>query len=101
MTNNIIIIILVILNFFAFILGLLCGKILLNNSQANIGSQSFFKQQKQSNTVEKSTISIDDSKYVVDIKTTDLEKKYDSLGETKQSTEQISSSINKLKNLKK
>lgn len=101
MTNDIIIIILVILNFFAFILGLLCGKILLNNSQANIGSQSFFNQQKQSSTAEKSTISIDDSKYVVDIKTTDLEKKYDSLGETKQSTEQISSSINKLKNLKK
>lgn len=100
MTNNIIIIILVILNFFAFILGLLCGKILLNNSQTNTGSQSFFKQQKQSNA-EKNSISIDESKYVIDIKTTDLEKKYDSLGETKQSTEQISSSINKLKNLKK
>lgn len=101
MTNNIIIIILVILNFFAFVLGLLCGKILLNNSQTNTGSQSFFKQQNQSNAKEKGTISIDDSKYVIDIKTTDLEKKYDSLGETKQSTEQISSSINKLKNLKK
>jgi DNA polymerase III alpha subunit (gram-positive type) len=48
----------------------------------------------------KNNISIDDTKYVVDIKTTGLEKKYDSLGETKQSSEDITGSINKLKQLK-
>jgi hypothetical protein len=98
MTNSIIIIfILLILNVVSFILGLLCGKILLSSTTTH-NTESFFKQQ---NRKEKNTISIDDTKYVVDIKTDNLEKKYDKLGDTKQSTEQISSSINKLKNLKK
>ena len=98
MTNSIIIIlILLILNFFSFILGLLCGRIFMS-SKATHDTESFFKQQ---NKKEKHTISIDDTKYVVDINTDNLEKKYDKLGDTKQSTEQISSSINKLKNLKK
>lgn len=98
MTNNVIIIlILLILNFFSFVLGLLCGKILLS-SKVSDTTESFFKQQ---NKKEKNAISIDDTKYVIDIKTDNLEKKYDKLGDTKQSTEQISSSIDKLKNLKK
>lgn len=101
MTNNLMITILLILNIFAFILGLLCGKLLLQNPQSNNEVKSFFKQQKTISNVEKNNISIDDTKYVVDIKTDGLEKKYDSLGDKKESTEQISSSINKLKNLKK
>lgn len=46
------------------------------------------------------SISIDETKFVTDIKTDNLEKKYQSLGDIKQSTESISQSINKLKNMK-
>lgn len=46
-------------------------------------------------------ITIDESKYVTDIKTSGMEKKYENLGETKVSEENIESSINKLKNIKR
>jgi hypothetical protein len=46
-------------------------------------------------------ISIDSTKVVTDIKTDNLEKKYESLGEVKHSEDSISGSINKLKNLKR
>jgi hypothetical protein len=58
---------------------------------------SFFQEQKKDKTV----VSIDDTKYVVDIKTSEMEKKYESLGEIKESEEDIISSINKLKNMKR
>jgi hypothetical protein len=45
-------------------------------------------------------ISIDNTKVVTDIKTDNLEKKYESLGDIKNSGDDISGSINKLKNLK-
>ena len=45
-------------------------------------------------------ITINDAKFVVDIKTDGLEKKYDNLGEVKNSDENIQSSVNKLKNMK-
>lgn len=48
-----------------------------------------------------SNIKIDDRKFVVDINTGGIEKKYDELGETKVSDENISSSVNKLKGMKK
>jgi hypothetical protein len=48
-----------------------------------------------------STIEIDDRKFVVDVSTTGIEKKYGELGETKVSDENISSSVNKLKGMKK
>jgi hypothetical protein len=46
------------------------------------------------------SISIDSSKFVVDIKTDGLEKKYQNLGEIKGTNESIESSVNKLKNMK-
>jgi hypothetical protein len=46
-------------------------------------------------------VEIDDSKYVTEINTKGLEKKYSSIGEKKESKDDISSSIDKLKNLKK
>ena len=49
----------------------------------------------------KSTIEIDDRKFVVDVSTAGIEKKYGELGETKVSDENISSSVNKLKGLKR
>ena len=46
-------------------------------------------------------IKIDDSKYVTNVSTDNLEKKYNSLGDIKESSENIESSITKLKNLKR
>ncbi len=54
------------------------------------------------NNLNKSTnISIDETKIVTKIKTDHLEKKYDSFGDKKETTENILESVNKLKNFKK
>ena len=47
-----------------------------------------------------SVIEIDDTKYVSKIQTSNLEKKYEKLGETKRADNDTTSSVNKLKNLK-
>lgn len=49
----------------------------------------------------KKSIKIDEKKFVVDIKTAGMEKKYDSLGKLTKTNEDISNSVNKLKNLRK
>ena len=92
--------ILLFLNFLFFEVGYILGKI---NSTKVIESQSksFFSQNLKSTEDKKEKITIDERKHVVDIKTSGLEKKYDTLGETKKSDENIESSINKLKNLKR
>jgi len=59
--------------------------------------RSFFSE---NNKASKPKINIDDTKVVTDIKTDELEKKYEHLGDIKNSNENISSSINKLKNMK-
>jgi hypothetical protein len=46
------------------------------------------------------TISIDEKVHITDIKTDGMIKKYDNLGEVKNSNENISHSIQKLKQLK-
>jgi hypothetical protein len=58
----------------------------------------FRKNNTQVSTKDK--IQIDDKTFVTDIKTDNLEKKYKDLGDIKTSNENISSSINKLKNMK-
>lgn len=45
-------------------------------------------------------VDIDETKVVVAIKTDNMEKKYENLGDVKKSEENITGSINKLKNLK-
>jgi hypothetical protein len=82
-----------------FLLGILVGRLLSFNG--------VYKNEPITKTissiVNKNTgqpISIDTSKFVVDIKTDGLEKKYEQLGEIKQSQETIASSVNKLKNMK-
>lgn len=98
-TLNILLAILVLLNIVFFILGYVFAKI--NSSQQISGSQpnSFFSKNKSSENNNK--ITIDERKFVTDIKTSDMEKKYDNLGETKVSEENIQSSIDKLKNIKR
>lgn len=49
----------------------------------------------------KKSIEIDEKKIVIDIKTGGMEKKYESLGKLTKTDEDISNSVNKLKNLRK
>ena len=92
-------ILVLILSINTFVAGYVIGK--QNSSQGLIeASGSFFKQQKTNTNTQRTNIEIDDKKFVGDIKTDTLEKKYDSLGETKTSSENISGAINKLKNMK-
>jgi pectate lyase len=102
MIDNTIIIALIILILIinSFVVGYLLGRSSNNTGVLNTKTQSFFKQQ-DSLLKDNSSIFIDDKKFVVDIKTEGLEKKYDSLGDIKKSEENISNSVNKLKNLKR
>jgi len=91
---------LLILGVCLFLIGYFVGKQSntgVCNTVINSKPTSFFQETKKDKTV----VSIDDTKYVVDIKTSGMEKKYESLGEINQSEEDISTSINKLKNMKR
>jgi hypothetical protein len=100
-TIYILLIILILLNIVFFFLGYFLGR--LGSSQTILGSQpvSFFDKSKSNNDNPVNKIIIDESKYVTDIKTSGMEKKYENLGETKISEESIESSINKLKSIKR
>lgn len=96
MNKDILIIaILIILNIISMLIGYLLGRL--------GGSESvsiFEKKSKDKNKVVKTDVDIDETKYVINIKTEGLEKKYGSLGDIKQSQENIQNSVNKLKNMK-
>ena len=81
----------------SFLFGYFFGHYTHKNGVNN--NVSFFTKQKENNQL-KSEISIDDKKFVTEIKTNNLEKKYNSLGDIKSTSENISDSVNKLKNLK-
>jgi hypothetical protein len=100
-TICILLIILILLNVVFFFLGYSIGR--LNSSQTNVESQpiSFFNKSKSDSDKMINKITINESKYVTDIETSGMEKKYETLGETKISQENIESSINKLKNIKR
>lgn len=87
--------------YIGYCLGKKHATIITHHDQA---PQSFFKKNtssKNNNDNSIKSIDIDESKVVVALDTNDLEKKYEKLGETKKSHENISGSIDKLKNLKK
>jgi hypothetical protein len=98
--NNIVVILIVVIVINTFFTGYFLGRFTSHNGVYNDKPKSFFKQQ-DSKKQEISDISIDNKKFVVDIKTEGLEKKYDSLGDVKTTEENISNSVNKLKNLKR
>jgi hypothetical protein len=93
-------IVLLVLNLFSFAFGLILGQLWTSSSVYNNleKPKSFLQKNNESN---KEKISIDDKKIVLDIKTGGMEKKYENLGEVKQSSDTISSSVDKLKQLKK
>lgn len=83
-----------------FLIGYFFGKQSANgvyNTAINKPS-NFFDNTKEAN---KNKLEINDTKFVTEIKTDGMVKKYEALGETKQSTENITESISKLKNLKR
>jgi cytoskeletal protein RodZ len=90
--------ILIIINVVIFIIGYLLGKNHTSFLPQHDKPKSFF----DTNTTEnnKTNISINEKKFVVDIKTNDLEKKYETLGDTKKTQENITNSVNKLKSMK-
>lgn len=92
--------VLLVIGVLLFLIGYLYGKAVGNGVLSEHQELLGFRN-KRVNTVQRQQVSIDDTKFVVDIKTDDLEKKYDQLGEVKQSDESIDSSVNKLKNLKR
>lgn len=94
-TTDIMIIILVIMNIISFGIGYLLAK--LNFGYINIIPNKEHQVVQQV----KHNISIDDTKFVTKISTDGMEKKYNCLGETTVIAEDINSSVNKLKNLKK
>jgi hypothetical protein len=102
LSENILLAIIIIININTFIIGYLLGRYCYLNGVTNNSSSSFFSQQKYSQPQKSiNNIEIDDKKVVTKIKTEGLEKKYDSLGEIKQTSENINNSVDKLKNLKK
>jgi hypothetical protein len=103
MDNNqlLIIVFTIVLVLVLLLIGYILGKISPNYGviQDTKSVKGFFSD--NSSQTKSAAPSIDSSKVVIDIKTEGMEKKYDSLGETTQSTENISNSINKLKNMKR
>jgi cytochrome c biogenesis protein ResB len=97
--NLIIICIIVSLQILVFCGGIVVGKMIGNS--INNGQYNTMSNKTQGSTNNKSNISIDSKTFVTDIKTEGMEKKYDSLGDIERSEENISSSINKLKNIKR
>lgn len=94
------VLILSLINILSFFLGYILGKLrpisgVSNSSQAYFGSPG-----NKLNTNNRTKISIDDTKFVTEIKTEGLEKKYNDLGDKTISNENIGNSISKLKNMK-
>lgn len=87
-----------ILAIICFGIGYILGTLSKHSGVSNISPKSFFVKESDQ---PKQTIAIDDRKYVTDIKTSGLEKKYDNLGDVKNTNENITSSVDKLKNLKR
>ena len=95
MDNNLIYLLLTI-NVISFLLGYIFGKFqIIQTKDTKINySNKIIKRENQNG------IEIDDKKVVVKIDTKGLEKKYDSLGDVRNTQDNISESVNKLKNLK-
>jgi hypothetical protein len=91
---------LVISHIVCLILGYILGQ-LRSISGVSISGQPNKVLQSIVNKDTKQSISIDSSKFVTSITTEGMQKKYTTLGEIKDSDENISSSVNKLKNMKK
>lgn len=85
----------------SFIIGyILRGTKTPDDGVINSGPVSFFTKNKEQQQKQQQ-IKIDDSKFVTEIDTAFMEKKFNSLGETTVADENVNESINKLKNFKR
>jgi hypothetical protein len=97
--------VLIFTHIFVFAMGFVVA-FTFTNRNGSLGSdmavQSFFDKQKQKKAEKVKQIKIDDTKVVLnkDIKTDNLEKKFDKLGTNTKSKNDIASSVNKLKNMR-
>ena len=82
-----------------FLIGYLCGSRRSGGVYITEKQSSFLSDQGNKKAI--NNITIDDTKIVTKINTDNLEKKYNSLGDKKESEENIGESVNKLKNLKR
>ena len=83
-----------------FVLGVYVGKnILGGNIDSFQKPESFLKNQGQKKQ-NSNQLSIDDTKVVLKIDTGGMEKKFSDIGKTKVAQDDISSAVNKLKNMK-
>ena len=87
---------LISINILFFIVGYLFFYILNKNS---LSTNTIFGKQSNTNKIIKNTIDIDSKKIVTNIRTDNLEKKYENIAESSTSNENISSSLSKLKNM--
>lgn len=101
MNISIIIHLLIYLNIISFILGFILAHYVGEKSTTtNTGFFAKNNIQNSSTTNSSAKIQIEESKYVTSIDTSNIEKKFSSLGDVKKTDENISNSVNKLKNLK-
>jgi hypothetical protein len=104
MNISILIHILIYLNIISFIIGFTLCYILkypIVNTNTNSQNKASNYNTKRPDIEEISKIKIEDTKFVIGIDTSNIEKKFSSLGDVTKTDENISNSINKLKNLKK
>lgn len=91
-----ILLLLIIVSYFAiFGIGFFVGRIM--GGTGVLSERSVYDNKSKSNAKK---LSIDDRKVVLAVSTEGLDKKYEELGDTKESDDNISSSVNKLKSLK-
>lgn len=93
--GTIIICLFIISILFSGLIGFILGRLHIDKGVSYIRSKSVFDRN------EKPSIEIDEKKFITDINTKGLEKKFQNLGETKKSNENISESVDRLKNLKR
>jgi hypothetical protein len=102
MEKTIIYQILIILNIISFILGYLVkSKKDSLTTTNNIIKKRIIANSKNEDNIEYKKVKIDNSKIDIGTNTQGLEKKYNSLGNVKTTTDDTTSSVNKLKNLKR
>jgi hypothetical protein len=90
--------IIIFFNILFFIIGYITGTLKSNNGVFMTKSKTFSKHSKD--IVSQELLDIDERKVITKINTDLLEKKYDTIGEDTNTKENISSAVNKLKNMK-
>lgn len=98
--EDVLLLMLLSLNIVFFFIGYLIGKNQKTYILQNQDISDVAVRQKKNSTKKTDKITIDETKIVSKINTKDLEKKYDKLGDTKETKDTINTSVDKLKSMK-